>query len=118
MRIEQVVEILEGEIIVGQDQSNMEVRFAFGSDLMSDVLAYAVKDSGQSLLLTGLMNSQVIRTAEMLDLCAIVFVRGKTPTEDVIELAKENNLVLISTSKTMYLSAGLLYTNGLEGIPV
>lgn len=118
MRVEEVVEILDGTIIVGQDKKNLEVRFAFGSDLMSDVLAYAVKDSAQSLLLTGLMNSQVIRTAEMLDLCAIVFVRGKTPTEDVIALAEENNVVLISTTKTMYQSAGLLYTNGLEGIPV
>lgn len=117
MQINKIVEILEAKMIVGEEQADIDVRYAFGSDLMSDVLAYAVEDSNHSVLLTGLINNQVIRTAEMLDLRAVVFVRGKKPTDEVIELARENNLVLICTAKTMYESAGMLYSNGLQGIP-
>ena len=77
---------------------------------MSDVLAF-VKD--QTLLLTGLINSQVIRTAEMMDIVAVCFVRGKMPTEDVIELAKEKGISLLKTDYPLYLSCGLLYGKGL-----
>ncbi|MBR2879201.1 MAG: hypothetical protein IKC02_00855, partial [Oscillospiraceae bacterium] len=83
---------------------------ACGCDLMSDVLAF-VKD--QTLLLTGLINSQVIRTAEMMDIVAVCFVRGKMPTEDVIELAKEKGISLLKTDYPLYLSCGLLYGKGL-----
>ena len=79
---------------------------------MSDVLAF-VKD--QSLLLTGLINSQVIRTAEMMDILAVCFVRGKVPTEDVIELAKEKGIAILSTEYPLYLSCGKLYSEGLRG---
>ena len=77
---------------------------------MSDVLAY-VKDKG--LLLTGLMNLQVIRTAEMMDINAICFVRGKKPSQDLIDLANDTNLVLMGTEYPLYVSSGKLYNNGL-----
>ena len=77
-----------------------------------NVLAY-VKD--QAVLLTGLVNSQVIRTAEMMDMICIVFVRSKKPTDDMIELARESGLVLMNTEKRMYEACGLLYTSGLVG---
>ena len=80
--------------------------------VMSDVLAF-VKD--QSLLLTGLVNPQVVRTAEMMDIIAICFVRGKTPPESLIELAKEQGIVLLSTKLPMYTACGRLYRKGLEG---
>ena len=79
--------------------------------MMSDVLAY-VKD--QAVLLTGLVNSQVIRTAEMMDMRCIVFVRSKMPNEEMIRLAKESGIVLLATSKRMYEACGILYTNGLK----
>ena len=110
MKLSEVKEILNAEVVVGEEFLEREVKSAFGSDLMSDVLAF-VKD--QSLLLTGLMNGQVIRTAEMLDIKAIVFVRGKKPTEDVAELAKEYQMVIMTTDFTLYPSCGKLYMAGL-----
>ena len=77
---------------------------------MSDVLAY-VKD--QAVLLTGLVNPQVIRTAEMMDMACIVFVRSKKPSEEMLEIAKECGIVVLSTDKTLYVACGLLYSNGL-----
>ena len=110
MKLSQVKEILNAHVITGEEFLDREVMSAFGSDLMSDVLAF-VKD--QSLLLTGLVNGQVIRTAEMMDIKAIVFVRGKKPSEDVKELAEEYRMVIMTTDFTLYPSCGKLYMAGL-----
>lgn len=110
MELNKVKEILEAKILCGEDKMNTEVKAACGCDLMSDVLAF-VKD--QALLLTGLMNSQVVRTAEMMDMKAIVFVRGKTPSEEILELAQDAGIVVLSTELPLYLSCGKLYSNGL-----
>ena len=80
--------------------------------MMSDVLAF-VKD--QTALLTGLVNPQVVRTAMMVDMRCIVFVRGKNPTPEMIELAEENHIVLLSTELRMYEACGRLYVNHLAG---
>lgn len=115
MNLQKIVELLDCEIIIGNEFLDREVKFAFGSDLMSDVLAYTEEDT---VLLTGLCNNQVIRTAEMLDLKAIVFVRDKCPTEDVIELAKEDDILLVRTKHSMYSASGILYSHGLEGTSI
>ena len=112
MKLSEVREILNAKVITGEQFLDHEVKSAFGSDLMSDVLAF-VKD--QALLLTGLVNGQVVRTAEMMDIKAIVFVRGKEPTEDIALLAEEYGMVLMSTDYTLYPSCGKLYTAGLIG---
>ena len=112
MKIRQIQEVLEAQMIVGEDSLDKDVHSACGSDMMSDVLAY-VKD--QAVLLTGLVNAQVIRTAEMMDMHCIVFVRKKEPTPEMIELAKESGIVLLATSKRMYEACGILYSNGLVG---
>lgn len=112
MKISEVKEILKAEILSCSDLLDTEVHSACGSDLMSDVLAF-VKD--QALLLTGLLNAQVIRTAEMMDIRAIVFVRGKKPDESVIELAEESGVILIATDFPLYIACGLLYSHGLKG---
>ena len=112
MTIEDIKGYLDCELIWGEELINKEVRTACGSDMMSDVLAY-VKD--QSVLLTGLCNPQVIRTAEMMDIICIVFVRGKMPDESMIELAKERGIVLMRTSHRMFTACGTLYANGLHG---
>ena len=87
MVIRKIAELLEAEVILGEDKLDMEVDMAFSSDMMSDVLAYV---TGRTVLLTGLVNEHVIRTAEMVDLECIVFVRGKTPTQEIIDKAEEN----------------------------
>ncbi|MBE7023151.1 MAG: hypothetical protein IJ285_06225 [Clostridia bacterium] len=112
MKISKIKEILEAEVLAGEELLDSEVDAAFGSDLMSDVLAFV---NDRVLLLTGLVNPQVVRTAEMLDISAIVFVRGKRPDENVIELAKTKNIVLLSTTHTLYVASGRLYSAGLTG---
>ncbi|MBM6921200.1 hypothetical protein H6A12_08545 [Phocea massiliensis] len=104
--------ILDCKVFAGEELLEREVHTACGSDMMSDVLAY-VKD--QSILLTGLVNAQVIRTADMMDMLCIVFVRGKEPSEDMIELANERGISLMSTEHRMFTACGLLWENGLRG---
>ena len=110
MKIRQIQELLDAELIVGEETLENDVHSACGSDMMSDVLAY-VKD--QAVLLTGLVNAQVIRTAQMMDMICIVFVRSKRPSDDMTELAKEAGITIMTTSKRMYEACGLLYAAGL-----
>lgn len=111
MKLETVKEILGAKILTGEDMLDTDVNSACGCDLMSDVLAF-VKDQG--LLLTGLMNPQVIRTAEMMDIKAIVFVRGKVPEECITNMARDRNIALLSTEKPLYIACGLLYEGGMK----
>ena len=113
MVVKDIIDILEGEIICEGDL-NQEIKTACGSDMMSDVLAF-VKD--QSVLLTGLVNPQVGRTAEMMDMRCVVFVRSKCPTDEMIRLAKESDLVVLKTTKRMYEACGKVYLAGLGVSP-
>ena len=112
MTIRTLTELLDAEVICGEEHLDRDVHSACGSDMMSDVLAY-VKD--QAVLLTGLVNSQVIRTAEMMDMVCIVFVRSKRPTPEMIEIANEHGMVMLCSEKRMYDACGILYSNGLGG---
>ncbi len=112
MKISKIQELLNADVLCGNENLTKEVDSAFGCDLMSDVLAYV---TDQAVLLTGLVNPQVIRTALMLDMVCIVFVRSKTPNEEMISLAKEHGIVMMRTDKTLYNTCGLLYSNGLVG---
>ena len=111
MTIGEIQQLLSAQVLAGDDLLDHQVYSACGSDMMSDVLAY-VKDQG--VLLTGLVNSQVIRTAEMMDMVCIVFVRNKQPTEDMLELARDSGIAVLSTSKRMYEACGKLYAGGLQ----
>lgn len=115
MKICEVKKILGAEVLCGNHLMENEVSYAFGSDLMSDVLAFV---KGKTILLTGLTNQQVVRTAEMADLSAIVFVRGKKPEQDIVKLATDKDIVLLLTRDTMYTASGKLYSNGLEGVSI
>ena len=110
MKISEVKTILKASVWAGEERMEKEVFSACGCDLMSDVLAFAKE---KVLLLTGLVNPQVIRTAEMLDIKAIVFVRGKRPTDDMIAMAKTKNMALLSTDEPLYLACGQLCGAGL-----
>ena len=110
MKIRDIKELLNAEILCYEEGLDKEVNSACGSDMMSDVLAY-VKD--QAVLLTGLLNPQVIRTAEMMDMICIVFVRSKKPTEEMLKLAKMHDMVVLSTDLRMYDACGKLYHAGL-----
>lgn len=112
MRLCDITEILNAQVISGEELLKYEVTAACGSDLMSDVMAYVTENV---VLLTGLVNLQVIRTAEMMDIKAIIFVRGKLPMDSMVVLAKEKNIVLMSTENSMFASCGMLYKAGLIG---
>ena len=112
MTVTDIQTILDAALVCGKEHAQTEVLGACGSDMMSDVLAF-VKD--QSVLLTGLVNPQVVRTAHMMDMVCIVFVRGKEPTPEMIELAQERGIVLLKSPLRMFAACGLLYENGLRG---
>jgi predicted transcriptional regulator len=111
MTVAEAVNILEGQFFFGEEKGDLEIASACGADLMSDVMAF-VKD--RVLLLTGLVNPQVIRTAELLDIRAIIFVRGKAPSRDMIEMAEESDIILGGTKLSMYIACGKLYEAGLK----
>jgi predicted type IV restriction endonuclease len=113
MKLKKVKDLLGAEEIYVEENAldNIEVITSCGADLMSDVLAFSKE---KTLLLTGLTNPQVIRTAEMIELTAVVFVRGKQPPQETIELAREKGIFLLSTDKLLYEACGILYKAGLD----
>ncbi len=113
MTLKEVIESVDGKIVCGENHLDREVYLGFASDLMSEVLT--LLDDG-ILLITGLSNIQSIRTAEMSDISQILFVRGKEPTGRMIELARENDIVLMTTPYSMFKSSFLLHSRGLQPI--
>lgn len=111
MKLKDIINVIDAKVLCGEDLLETEVLSAYGCDLMSDVLAF-VED--QCMLITGLINPQVVRTAEMMDMKAIVFVRGKEPEEDVLQLAKDAGIAVLATDLPMYISCGKLYNAGLK----
>ena len=112
MTLSDIRQALDATVLWGGDRLERGVHTACGSDFMSDVLAYV---KNQALLLTGLVNVQVVRTADMTEMNCIVFVRGKVPSESIIQLAAERGIVVMTSPKRMYEACGLLYSNGLRG---
>ena len=112
MKIKDIVEILGAEIICRDDLLDTAVERAFASDMMSDVLAFVTE---QAVLVTGLVNPQVIRTAEMMDTPCIIFVRGKRPDLKMIEMAEDRDMVILCSELGMFTVCGKLYSAGLKG---
>lgn len=113
MKISELIGVIQGELICGDVALGQEVSTAFASDLMSDVLTIQVDNV---LLLTGLANSQALRTAEMSNINCIIFVRNKKVNSEMIELAIENGMVLISSPYSMFKTSGLLYSAGINPV--
>jgi len=113
MKIQDIAKVLNAEILTDFNSEDRNIKCGFASDLMSDVLAFA---NSESLLITGLNNAQVIRTAEMMDMDTVLFVRGKKPCKEVLKLAMENSVTVLATDYTMFKTCGLLALNGMKGI--
>jgi predicted transcriptional regulator len=111
MTVAEAIQVVDGQFFCGEDKGDREIASACGADLMSDVMAF-VKD--RVLLLTGLVNPQVIRTAELLDIHCVIFVRGKVPSREMIEMAKQSDIILAGTKLSMFLACGKLYEAGLK----
>jgi predicted transcriptional regulator len=112
LTLHEIKELLEAEVLIGEEQMEMEVKTAFVADLMSDVLAFA---TAGSLLITGLTNPQVVRTADVLDIAAILMGRGKRPSQETSQLAQELNIPILTTKYILFEIAGRLYTKGIKG---
>ena len=115
MKLQEIIEIVQGEFLVNCE-NDKEINYGFSSDLMSDALALIQKFSEETILITGLCNSQSIRTADMLDIHTILIVRGKKYNEEEIELAKESQINVITTPLTMFETCGKLYAKGLKSV--
>ena len=111
MTVNDIQTILKAQVLCAGEGLDSQVHTACGSDMMSDVLAF-VKEQG--MLLTGLINCQVIRTADMMDMVCVVFVRGKKPTAEMIELAEECNIAVLATDTRLFEACGILYDAGLN----
>lgn len=111
MTISDIQMLLNATVVCGADKISQTIDHAFASDLMSDVLTLK---SDQLMLITGLCNIQTIRTMEMADLNTVIFVRGKKATEDMIEIAKENNMIVLQTDYSMFRTSGILWEAGIK----
>ncbi|NLO99146.1 MAG: hypothetical protein GX386_02500 [Clostridiaceae bacterium] len=112
MKISEIAELIKAEICTKNYDDSIDIFSACSADLMSDVMAFS---KSNALLLTGLVNPQVIRTAEMMDIKAVVFVRGKKPLDNMIEMAEEKGIVLLATDYPMFVASGKLYKSGIHG---
>ncbi|MBQ1821473.1 MAG: hypothetical protein II117_07730 [Clostridia bacterium] len=110
MTIREMAERINATVYAEPDQLDEDLKGAFGSDMMSDVLAFA---ENRDVLLTGLLNPQIVRTAHMLDMRCIIIVRGKSATDEIKRLAAENQIALLETPLSMYEASGKLYEGGL-----
>lgn len=113
MKLKEIKELLEAEVICGEDQLEMEIEAAGASDLMSDVLALGKPGM---LLITGLANVQSVRTADIIEAKAIIYVRGKKPDQEGIAIAEKKGIPLLTTKYLMYQVCGILYQRGLKSV--
>jgi predicted transcriptional regulator len=111
--VKDIVQVLEAEVLSGNDKLEREVKYAGAADMMSDILALSKPGM---IVLTGYTYSQVVRTALVTDLMGLIIVRGKYVPAETIELAKQNNFLLLRTKSYMYSSCGKLWTMGLRGV--
>ena len=109
---QQIIDALEAECLVGSVDKSISIETVCASDLMSDVLAFS---TSRSLLLTGLTNPQVVRTAEVTDIAAICFVFNKVPQKETLELAEHNGVTILTTPLSLYCASGVLYNLGVPG---
>lgn len=115
MTLETIKELLNAEVLTEYSGQNIDIKFAKASDLMSDVLAFSQPFSEpNTILITGLTNKQVVRTCEIAGVCAIIFVRGKNPPTETIELAQKCEIPLLLTKLKMFVACGILYSHGIR----
>ncbi len=121
MKLSEIIKKYNCKVYTPDILKEKQIRYAFCADLMSDALIImnSVQDNrvlNEGLLITGLTTNQSIRTAEMLDMEVVLLVRGKIPSLKVIDLAKELNIILLSTEMTMFNTSGMMYADGIKGI--
>ncbi|MCX7845440.1 MAG: hypothetical protein N2312_02390 [Dictyoglomaceae bacterium] len=116
MKAKEIIKLIEGEVLAGEELiDQIEITRGFAADLMSDVLALVECENKDVVLITGITNPQIVRTAEMLDIPMIIVARGKLVPLETISLAKEKNIILIRTKNIVFVTSGILFQNGIKG---
>jgi len=119
MTAKKLAELIKGKVLSGENLlDSVRITRAFAADLMSDVLAYVAGEKKDTILITGITNLQIVRTAEMLDIPVIIVARGKQVPEETIKLAKEKNIILVWTKLILFVVSGILYRNGIKGAKI
>lgn len=113
MKLIDCVKALDAQVLVPAENMDMDIKVACGADLMSDIMAFAC--SSNEAMLTGLVNPQAIRTAELMDVKVIIFVRGKIPTDYMLEMGRDKGICILGTSLPMFTACGILYQGGVLG---
>lgn len=113
MKLTKIIELTSAQLVAGNIDENTYIHKAFSSDLMSDVLTL---EEDNLLLITGLSNVQLVRTAEMADIEVVLLARNKMASSEMIKLANENNLILLQTPYSIFRASGILYQNGLNPV--
>ena len=111
MTIKEIAKLVEGEIVGAPADDAYEVKKAYSSDLMSDVLRFSMDET---VLVTGLCNTQTMRTSEMADLRVVVIGRDKQPDEDMLELAEDSGITIVKSKFSIFKISGILYGAGIE----
>jgi predicted transcriptional regulator len=113
MTLHEVKELLQCEVLAGEDDLQTDVTQVVASDGMSEILAFA---KSRELMITGLTNIQSIRTADIAGVSAVVYCRGKRPDKKVIEFAKQKRIPVLVTKMVMFDICAILYNKGLRGV--
>jgi hypothetical protein len=113
VRLNEIIELTEAKRVAGNKTNNPDIQKGFSSDLMSDVLTL---DEHNIVLITGLSNVQLVRTAEMADIEVVLLARNKIASEEMLELANENGLIILQSPYSIFRASGILYKNGLNPV--
>ena len=113
MRLDELAKTIEGETLVRGARSDLQIEYAYAADLLSDVLSLA-EGEDRTTLVTGMINPQVMRMAEILSIAAVIVVRGKLPPQSMVEYAQELGIPLLTTRKTMFETCGLMFAHGVS----
>jgi predicted transcriptional regulator len=117
MKIEEIVKVVNAEIVQAEGDMNCDIKYAFAADLLSDTLFIISREDEPVLLITGVTNDSVVKTAKILDIPAVLVARGKFVPKETIDLARREKIIILKTGYIVFVSCGLLYKAGLQGAP-
>ena len=113
MTLSEIRDILQADVLTGEEDLSADVQQVVASDGMSEILAFA---KSRELMITGLTNIQSIRTADIAGVCAVVYCRGKLPDRKVVDFARQKKIPVLVTRMVMFDICGILYGRGLKGV--
>lgn len=113
MYLHEIVSLLGAKVLTEDANDNLELNSAFSSDVMSDVIAYS---HDKSILITAIIDATAIRTADLMGITCVIFIGTNNPDDELIDLANSHGLTIVKSPLSMYVTCGLLFSNGLQGM--